>query len=619
MVVVSLDTVRSDRLPAYGYEAGETPVLDDLAGESLLFERAYSPVPLTGPAHASLFTGLLPPDHGIRDNAGYRLGELPTVAGLFRDAGFRTAGFVSSFVLRSETGLDRGFELWDDDLDVGPQATIAEIQRPGPVTTERAIRWLREREPDEKLFLFLHLYDPHAPYSPPEPFRSRLPDPYDGEIAFVDAAIGQLRQALRETGRWGDATFVVLSDHGEGLGDHGEDEHGILLYREAIQVPLILKLPGNDRAGERVPRPVLLTDVAPTLLEIAGLARPEGLDGASLLDGVPGAARALYGESFHPRLRFGWSELTSLIDGRWHYIHGPAPELYDLVEDPGETRNVLAENRRVYADLRDALEAVDTNLEEPFETDDETRQALASLGYLGGGATSGDAEDRPDPKSRLDTLVPLRQGVRALQEGDAARAEALLLRALAQNDQLLDGWQFLGVARDRLGKKAAAFEAYERAFRMSNGSPALAEPLARLALELGRTQDALAFLGLAAEADPGNTEIRLLQVRTLLLTGRPSEAVARADELVADAPSAEALHYRGAARMATGELAAAEADLRRALERDPGYLPALSDLAILLASQERFEEAREAARRILDLEPGHPGAQALLARLERAA
>ncbi|HEX6200568.1 MAG TPA: sulfatase, partial [Thermoanaerobaculia bacterium] len=272
IVLISIDTLRSDRLPAYGYDGVETPALDALREDSILFERAYAHVPLTLPSHASLLTGLLPPDHGVRDNAGYRLAKEAgtTLAERLGSSGYATGAAVSAFVMRAETGLARGFDHYDDELAAGASATIGEIQRPGGRTLDAALEWIDTLD-ERPFFLFFHIYEPHTPWTPPPELAARYGDTYDGDVAAADAVIGRLLAALRERDLYERSTVILLSDHGEGLGDHGEKEHGVLLYREDLQVPLLVKLPGNRRAGSSVAEPVQLVDVAPTVLELAGL------------------------------------------------------------------------------------------------------------------------------------------------------------------------------------------------------------------------------------------------------------------------------------------------------------------------------------------------------------
>ena len=258
VILVSVDTLRADHLPAYGYRDVETPGLDALQKDAVVFENALSPVPLTLPAHTSLFTGLLPYQHGVRDNVGYRLAPgANTLAGFLRQRGYGTGGAVSAFVLDHATGIAEGFDEYRDDVEMRASAeALGRVQRSGAVTAEILESWIGAQAPDKPLFAFLHLYEPHSPYDPPEPFKSRYTRrPYDGEIAAADAVLGSFLGFLKSKGIYDRAIVVFLSDHGEGLGDHGEDEHGILLYREELRVPLFVKLPGSARAGERVAAP----------------------------------------------------------------------------------------------------------------------------------------------------------------------------------------------------------------------------------------------------------------------------------------------------------------------------------------------------------------------------
>ncbi len=344
VVIVSIDTLRADHLPAYGYAAGETPHLDRFRKEAILFENAYTPAPLTLPAHVSLFTGTLPFVHGVRDNLGYRLNAKahPTLAGLLKAKGYATGAAVSAYVLRAGTGLGDDFDLYDDHI-AAPSGVdaLGRVQRSGNETLALVKPWLAGVK-DRPFFLFFHVYEPHAPYDPPEPFKSRHALPYDGEVAASDAVVGGLLDELRRLGVYDRSIVIVLSDHGEGLGEHGEDEHGILLYRWALHVPLLLKLPGAEKAGTTVREPTGLVDVLPTVAELVGLPAPKDLAGRSVF--AKGGERRLYAETYYPRLHLGWSELRALVDDRWQYVEGQKRELYDLGADPRQLTDVLAGN-----------------------------------------------------------------------------------------------------------------------------------------------------------------------------------------------------------------------------------------------------------------------------------
>ncbi|MFP5285977.1 MAG: sulfatase, partial [Thermoanaerobaculia bacterium] len=298
VVIISIDTLRADHLPAYGYRGVETPAIDRLRADGILFEKAYSPTPLTFPAHSSLLTGVLPGVHGVRDNVGYRLDaqRLPYLPRLLKDRGYATGGAVSAYVLQGKGGLDAGFDLYEDSVEFRTNAGLGGMQRPGSETLKLSLDWLRGAK-DEPFFFFFHIYEPHTPYAPPEPFASRYPSRYDGEIAAADKIVGDLLSALEGFEVYDDALIVLVSDHGEGLGDHGEEEHGVLLYDEAIHVPLIVKLPGGKRAGSTISKPAQLTDVVPTVLSLLGLPLPEDLKGTSLLELEEAPERRIYSET----------------------------------------------------------------------------------------------------------------------------------------------------------------------------------------------------------------------------------------------------------------------------------------------------------------------------------
>ncbi|HEX7182006.1 MAG TPA: sulfatase-like hydrolase/transferase [Thermoanaerobaculia bacterium] len=536
IVVISIDTLRSDHLPAYGYKGVETPAIDALRRDSILYERAYSHTPLTLPSHVSLLTGQLPGKHGVRDNIGYSFdgGQHPYLPRLLKEAGYATGAAVSAYVLRGETGMAQGFDFYEDGVSLRPTEALGNSQRSGRESGRVALDWLRSVE-SKPFFLFLHLYEPHTPYTPPEPFASRYASsPYDGEIAESDAIVGEVIEELKQRGIYDRAIVVLLSDHGEGLGEHGEQEHGILLYREALQVPLLLKLPESERGNTSVSAPAQLADLAPTLLRLAGRPVPEGLDGLPLLDLPENAApRPLYAETYYPRLHFGWSELKSVIRDRHHYIDSPQAELFDLVADPAETDNVLARERRTYAALRQEVERFDVPLAAPSQVDQETASKLASLGYLGSSAASSEGP-LPDPKSKIHTLRTLSEGLAFFSNQQFAQAVPLLQQLVAENPRMADAWENLAQALQKLGRREESLAAYKKAMEITGGVSHVAIATGWLLLEMNRPDEAREHAELALGASPLAAHHLLAQV-----------ALAKKDFATAEREARTALEARG--------------------------------------------------------------------------
>ncbi|MGH9360522.1 MAG: sulfatase-like hydrolase/transferase, partial [Thermoanaerobaculia bacterium] len=501
-------------LPAYGYGGVETPAIDALRRDGVLFERAYSHYPLTLPAHTSILTGLLPPEHGVRDNSGYTLDleKVPYLPRELKQLGYATGGAVSSFVLRGETGLGPGFDFYEDSVETRKGAPLGGQQRSGGETLRLAGEWLRGVA-GGKFFLFVHFYEPHTPYTPPEPFASRYASAYDGEVAAADALVGRLVAQLEELGVYDKALIVLLSDHGEGLGEHGEDEHGIFLYRETLQVPLLVKLPGARLAGETVSTPAQLVDVVPTVLAMVGAPVPEAVHGRPLLAlREETAPRPIYSETYFGRLHMGWSELTSVIEDDRHYIEAPAPELYDLAGDPRETRNILEQERRTYAALRKAAADFGKPLANPEAVDPETAQKLAALGYLGGPALGTGEGALPDAKTQLHVLADLRLAGQHFFRKEYEQAVPVLRRLLEQNPRMQDPREQLALSLWRLGRFSEAAEAFEQALEMSGGSALYALNLAALYQEMGRLEEARKHAELALSTTPAQARWRLADI-----------------------------------------------------------------------------------------------------------
>ncbi len=532
IILISVDTLRSDHLPAYGYDKVKTPAFDAFRQEAVLFERAYSHVPLTLPSHATILSGRLPGEHGVRDNSGYvfSAAKTPYLPKLLHDAGYKTGAAVSTFVLRAETGMAEGFDRYEANIEVRATESLGNSQRSGRETSRAALDWLKTVS-SQPFFLFLHLYEPHTPYAP-EPAFASYPDPYDGEIATADSIVGAFLDELKKMGVYDQAVIVLLSDHGEGLRDHGEQEHGIFLYREALQVPLMVKLPKGERGGSTVKEPVQLLDVFPTILGLAGLPVPEGGKGRSLF-GVGSEKRTLYAETFYPRLHLGWSELHSAIRGGSHYIEAPDPELYDLAADSAEKTNILTRERRTYAELRKAVDSLKTPLTGPAAVDEETAAKLASLGYLGSAVKTGDGP-LPDPKQKIHTLDDFGRALQFASEQRYAEAVPLFQQLVRENPAMLDSWESLGQALQKLGRHGESLAAYEEAMKVSGGAGHVALSMASLLLDMGRLDDARKHAEIGLPTSPAVAHNLLAQI-----------ALAKTDLPTAEKEARAALDARG--------------------------------------------------------------------------
>src|SRR6266550_1311899 len=416
VVVITIDTLRADHLGCYGDQQIRTPNIDSLAAEGVRFERAYTPVPVTLPAHTVLFTGTYPLLSGIHDFSGNKLSPAqPTLASALKEQGYTTGAVIGSAVLDSRFGLNRGFDFYYDHFDFNrlQESNLDEMERPGNVVTDNALDWLAKND-QKKFFLWMHLYDPHFPYRPPAPYSEQYNDrPYDGEIAFADSQVGRLIRFLKDKGLYQNTIIVLTGDHGESLGEHGEKTHGFFIYNATLHVPVIIHLPGAA-AAKTVSELVSLTDLMPTVLQELKVEVPAQVQGRSLLPLLTGKKEdsiSVYAETFLPRLHFNWSELRSVETEKYQFIEAPKPELYDLAADPGETRNLYADKKAVGGELQARLKALvrqysaDQELAEKTGLDPALMERLKSLGYAGfsgGSDTTATDNSRPDPKDRIE-------------------------------------------------------------------------------------------------------------------------------------------------------------------------------------------------------------------------
>jgi choline-sulfatase len=625
LLVMTLDTTRADHLGCYGYGRIQTPAIDGLAAEGTLYENAVTAVPITLPSHLTIFTGLYPVRHGVHENAGFYVApESQTLAKLLRARGWQTAAFVGAFPLDHQTGIDQGFDLYDDNYQSSssagkhPSLRAYYDERPAAEVAAGAVAWLEEHG-GKPFFLWTHFFDPHQPQRPPSPYRERYADsPYDGEIASVDEAIGHILEVLRRRGLLDRTLVVLVADHGESLGEHGEMSHAVLLYSATLRVPLIVRDP-RDLAPRRVRTLVGTVDIFPTVLARLGLEVPAGCQGKELPreNAAAPAHREVYGESLYGSLLYGWSPLERLASDSWAYLRGPKREwLFDLSSDPAELED-LAPSR---PDLVAALRARTRELRQELAPEGvqfsegtvsaETRDRLAALGYVGA-PTPGAARrfepdpSRLDPHDMMDVLGMIMEGRQLAEAGVNELAIPVLERALARDPN--NGWAIRQLALSYIayGDLERARTAVIRLQAVDTEHAWTQLVLAEYERAAGRSEAACAHLTRAVELDPRNLATRLLRTHLLEDLGRVKEAETAYRGLLADEPG-DPLVTNGLAALLLTEQRVEEgvALLRSLLSSQPFFPPAYLNLAVVEHDSGNFDESLRLVRHALRLRPG---------------
>ncbi|MFQ5743135.1 MAG: sulfatase-like hydrolase/transferase [Acidobacteriota bacterium] len=667
LLLVTLDTTRADHLHVYGYPQIETPRIDRLAAGGVRFDQVASAVPITLPSHSTIMTGQYPLVHGVRHNGTYRLENASvTLAEVLRAVGYATGGFVSSFVVDSRFGIAQGFDTYTDfrDLEASAgQKPLLDLQRRGDKTVAAALEWLRRQQ--TPFFAWVHLYDPHSPYDPPEPYASRYRErPYDGEIAFTDEMVGRLLDGLEQVGHGGDTLVVVAADHGEGLGEHGEEWHTFFIYDTTMRVPLILWAPAALPAGRVISGQASLVDILPTCLALLDVTDPaagerQGRDLRPWIETPTAAGTPAYSETLVPLLTFGWSELRSLRVGGWKYIAAPHPELYDLRADPGESRNLVAAEPSRAAILQRQLEEL-VGDDDPVAfaarqrvADAETIERLRALGYLGGGDRVASNREI-DPKDKIGVFEAFNDGFEAAVEAvsderwDAASEQLQVLDRMAPHHFIVQ--YYLGrvalarkqvqVAISRLEESLELNPSYSltyvelaKAYRFS-GQPQRGVELLQEAMHaypdvfsfpfnLGylyhmerRFDEALKAYREAREMLPRHPQLLSNMANLYLLRRQPQAAQAALEVVVEVKPEdASAWGNLGTVYGGLGRMDEAEAAFRRALQLQPRQARLHYNLGLVLLRQGRSEEAAAAFRRALEIDPDLEEARRQLRRI----
>lgn len=594
VLLITVDTTRADHLQPYGYEAIRTPHLESLAKRGILFRQCTTTSPLTLPSHCSIMTGTYPTYHGVRINGNTAMSmEHLTLAEAFADKGYETGAFIGAFVLDGRWGLNQGFRNYDDNFDLTKfkKLDLGLVQRPGNEVVDAALTWLDDQK-DKPFFAWLHLYDPHLPYAPPEPYRSEYASNkrvglYDAEIAFMDSQIGRCVEWLKKNGLTERTIIAVIGDHGEGLGDHGEMSHGYFIYDYAVHVPFILSTPVDELNGLEISSQVRTIDLYPTLLQASGIPIPKQVQGTSLLPliekrGSGGQPLFAYSESMAPSMQYGWSPLLSLRTANYKYIDAPRPEFYDLKNDPGEQSDLRDKRMKMVADYEKALKAVVAQTSEGApeaniaNLDSETVERLAALGYIGSAVAARPASGTPvlvDPKDRLYVHE-------AIQKAGE----------LGNNDQ-----------------HAEAAGILEKILKDDPENPQARLLLAGSYVELKRTNEASLLLHALLKEDPVNIRALVSLANILQDEGKSSEVIRLCKSVLdVDDRNTQALAMMGRAYMDMDSFKDALPWLQKAIEIQPKLSQNHLNLAACLVGLKRYEEAEQTLRGIIKDHPKFP-------------
>ena len=596
IILISIDTCRADYLSCYGYPQETTPHIDAFARNATRFENVVSPIPITLPAHSSMLTGMIPPFHGVHNNIGYKLApSIQTFPEILKQNGFNTSAILSAFVLDKKFGMAQGFDTYHDTFkDV--HHNIFGDERKGDETTQVALDWL-EKNKDNKSFLFLHYYDPHMDYAPPEPFASKFSDNlYAGEIAFTDHCIGQVIQKLKELQMYDSALVIITGDHGEMLGEHGEKEHTYFIYEAAIKVPLIVKLPGQKKA-ETVTHPVGLVDIVPTLCSILDIdipSRIQGQDITSLLQGkVPDSyERFLYSESQVPT-RLGASSLMSVSTEKWKYIQATRPELYDLTSDPEEAHNLIGQEphrARILEDkLREMLEqSVRKDPDSHLDLDAKSIKRLESLGYVAGKTEGEIAFDKTkdDPKDLIHVFVQFQKAIALIENEEMEKAKKILYALIPQHPEFYEIYERLGEIETRMGNFGQAILHCEKLVELKPNDPRYLTNLTGLLFENGEYKRAIKHGLEAVKKGPDNVDAHANLALAFKEDGQVDRAVDTYLKALQLSPNNVKICTNLAGLFSSkGDFGQAVVYYRRSIKANPNQLQVLNRLAWLQATR----------------------------------
>jgi arylsulfatase A-like enzyme/Flp pilus assembly protein TadD len=626
VLLVTIDTLRADRVGAYGNSAGLTPTLDRLASEGIRFVHTYAHAPLTLPSHASLLTGSYPTHTGVHDNGTFQLGAMPTLATTLKAAGYRTAGFVGAFVLDARFGLHRGFDTYDDRM-IGSSADLDVVQRTADQVLAPAFEWIvSTRAQPDRFFAWVHLYDPHEPYTAPEPYRSRYAaDPYNGEIAYADRALGEFFDRLRAGNALTNTLIVVASDHGESLGEHGERTHGLFAYDATLRVPLVVWAPPRLHATA-VSGTARLVDVAPTILDLVGAAPLDGIDGRSLrplINGDSGGDSESYFEALNANLTRNWAPLRGVVRGDLKLIDLPQPELYDLVSDPGEQRNLYGRQRDrarpLEASLDRIVSAARATVTRPG-LDPEAEARLRALGYVVSTAAKPPrtytAAD--DPKHLVHLNRALDDAAAMWARGEAENAIATLRTVIRDRPDLTVAYDRLAFILRARGRAAEAVQLLDAAARHGLSDRGLLRALGSALREAGEVRRSADVLEALVHDDESDLQAADALGQTYARIGRPADAEALFKRVLARSPNASTTwNNLGSLYLSQQRSSDAMHALTQAVTINPALATAHNGLGVAYARAGQMDRAVAEWRKALELRPNFADARHNLERAIR--
>jgi arylsulfatase A-like enzyme/Tfp pilus assembly protein PilF len=627
VVLITIDTLRADHVGSYGYKQIKTPNIDALAAEGARFERAFAVVPVTLPSHSSMLTGTYPMLSGMHDFSGNKLSPLqPTLASVLKQSGYQTGAVIGAAVLDSRFGLNQGFDFYYDNFEFSrlDEANLDEMERPGNVVADVALDWLGKNS-QKKFFFWMHLYDPHYPYHPPEPYsRDYAAQPYDGEIAFADEQVGRLVKFLKEKGIYQNTLIVLCGDHGESLGEHGEKTHGFFIYNATMHVPLIIRLPGSA-SGRVVTDPVSLVDLMPTVLGALGVNVPSQVQGRSLLpllrSNQPDRDRAeqaerdrvLYGESYMPRIHFNWSELRGSENTKYHFIDAPRPELYDLATDPGELHNLFTDKKAVAEEMHAKLAGMirdysaGKELAEKTGLDPALMERLKALGYAGfsgGSDPTISSRDLPDPKDRVATYESISDAIADSQHGRYLESNDKLKSVVKTEPNSVPAHYLQGLNYYRLKMFAEAVDELQKTIQLSPDYALASFNLGMAQAHAGQIDAAIATLQRTLQLDATNFEAAFNLGVAFIQKKQLEPAAAAFRQSVTIYPEfARGHHALGETLLYQNKIDDAIVELRRAVELAPQEAVMHGSLAKALAAEGLTAEADEEKRREQQLAP----------------